>query len=127
MNLAYEWRWTRGGILQLMVLGQSVWILAVGLTIGIAGAITVSRLMRSFLFGISPADPLNLSSMAAILLAVAQIAIYVPARRAMKVDPSKLNSYSNVRFRGRPKTLGAACGYLQLAVVVRNRTVFTGL
>jgi len=73
--------------LLLMVLSQSVWILAVGLTIGIAGAITVSRLMRSLLFGISPADPLNLSLMAAILLTVAAMAIYVPARRAMKVDP----------------------------------------
>jgi putative ABC transport system permease protein len=73
--------------LLLMVLSQSVWILAVGLTIGVAGALTVTRLMGSLLFGISPGDPLNLSLMAAILLAVALIAIYVPARRAMKVDP----------------------------------------
>jgi putative ABC transport system permease protein len=71
--------------LLLMVLSQSVWILAVGLTIGVAGALTVTRLMGSLLFGIGPADPLNLSLMAAILLAVALIA--VPARRAMKVDP----------------------------------------
>jgi putative ABC transport system permease protein len=47
----------------------------------------VTRLMRGLLFGIGPADPVNLSSMAAILLAVALVAIYVPARRAMKVDP----------------------------------------
>ena len=73
--------------LQLMVLRQSVWILAVGLTVGVAGALTGTRLIRSLLFGISPADPLILSLMAAILLVVALIASYVPARRAAKVDP----------------------------------------
>jgi ABC-type antimicrobial peptide transport system permease subunit len=73
--------------LLLMVLRQSVWILAVGLMVGVAGALTVTRLMRSLLFGIGPADPLNLSLMAAILLVVALIASYVPARRAAKVDP----------------------------------------
>jgi putative ABC transport system permease protein len=73
--------------LLLMVLSQSVWILAVGLTVGVAGALTATRLMGSLLFGIGPADPLNLSLMAAILLAVALIASYVPARRVTKVDP----------------------------------------
>ena len=73
--------------LLLMVLSQSVWTLAVGLTIGVAGALTVTRLMGSLLFGISPAYPLTLSLMAAILLVVALIASYLPARRAAEVDP----------------------------------------
>jgi putative ABC transport system permease protein len=73
--------------LLLMVLRQSVWILGVGLTVGVAGALMVTRLMGSLLFGIGPADPMNLSLMAAILLAVALIASYVPARKVTKVDP----------------------------------------
>jgi putative ABC transport system permease protein len=73
--------------LLLMMLSQSVWTLAVGLTIGVAGALTVTRLMGSLLFGIGPADPLTLSLMAAILLLVALIASYLPARRAAEVDP----------------------------------------
>ncbi len=77
----------QGHQLLLMVLSQSVGTLAVGLTIGVAGALTVTRLMGSLLFGIGPADPLILSLMAAILLVVALIASYIPARRAAKVDP----------------------------------------
>jgi putative ABC transport system permease protein len=73
--------------LLLMVLIQSVWTLAVGLSIGIAGALAVTRLMSSLLFGISPTDPLAFSSMAVILVVVALIASYIPARRAAKVDP----------------------------------------
>jgi ABC-type antimicrobial peptide transport system permease subunit len=70
-----------------MVLSQSVWTLAVGLTIGVAGALSLTRLVRSLLFGIGPADPLTLSLMAAILLGAALIASYIPARWAAKVDP----------------------------------------
>jgi putative ABC transport system permease protein len=73
--------------LLLMVLSQSVWTLAVGLTIGVAGALSLTRLVRSLLFGIGPADPLTLSLMAAILLGAALIASYIPARWAAKVDP----------------------------------------
>jgi putative ABC transport system permease protein len=73
--------------LLLMVLSESVRTLAIGLTIGVAGALTVTRLVRSLLFGIGPTDPLTLSLMAAILLLAALIASYVPARRAVKIDP----------------------------------------
>jgi putative ABC transport system permease protein len=73
--------------LLLMVLSQSVWTLAVGLTIGVAGALIVTRLMGSLLFGIGPADRLTLSLMAAILLVVALIASYRLARRASEIDP----------------------------------------
>jgi len=73
--------------LLLMVLGQSIGLPAAGLSIGVAGALILTRLMRSLLFGISPTDGLTLSSMAAILLLVALVATYIPARRAAQVDP----------------------------------------
>jgi predicted permease len=73
--------------LLLMVLNQSVRRLIVGLTVGVAGALAVTRLMGSLLFGIGPTDALTFSLMAAILLLVALIASYIPARRVAKVDP----------------------------------------
>jgi putative ABC transport system permease protein len=73
--------------LLLMVLSQSVRRLTVGLAVGVAGALAVTRLMGSLLFGIGPTDALTFSLMAAILLVVALIASYIPARRAAKVDP----------------------------------------
>jgi putative ABC transport system permease protein len=73
--------------LLLLVMRQSVWTLAVGLTVGVGGAIAVTRLMGSLLFGIGPADPLTLSLMAIVLMMVALIASYIPARRAAEVDP----------------------------------------
>ena len=73
--------------LLLMVLGQTVSTLAVGMTVGVAGALIATRLMGSLLFGIRPTDPLTFSSMAALLAAVALVASYIPARRAAKVDP----------------------------------------
>jgi putative ABC transport system permease protein len=73
--------------LLLMVLRESVRTLAIGLTIGVTGALTVARFVRSLLFGIGPADPLTLLLMAAILLLAALIASYVPARRAVRIDP----------------------------------------
>jgi putative ABC transport system permease protein len=73
--------------LLLMVLRQTVNTLAVGLTMGVAGALIATPLMGSLLFGIRPTDPLTFSSMAVILVVVALIASYIPARRAAKVDP----------------------------------------
>jgi len=73
--------------LPLMVLRQNVWTLVLGLAVGVTGALTLTRLMGSLLFGIGPADPLVLSLMTMILLTVALIASYVPARRAARVDP----------------------------------------
>jgi putative ABC transport system permease protein len=73
--------------LLLLVMRQSIWTLAVGLTLGVAGAIAVTRLMGSLLFGIGPADPLTISLMATVMMMVALIASYIPARRAAEVDP----------------------------------------
>ena len=73
--------------LLLMVLRQTVRKLVVGLAIGIGGALTLTRLMGSLLFGISPTDPLTFSLAAALLLIAALVASFIPARRAATVNP----------------------------------------
>jgi predicted permease len=58
-----------------------------GLAIGFAGALGLTRLMSSLLFGISPLDPLTFTAMPVVLAAAAMLASYLPARRAAAVDP----------------------------------------
>jgi len=60
---------------------------AIGVAIGIALAIAVTRLISTFLFGVKPTDPLTYVAVAIGLAAIALLACYIPARRAMKVDP----------------------------------------
>ena len=60
---------------------------AAGVVLGIAGAIWLTRLMDSMLYGVKPADPITLASVSALLIAVALFACYLPARRATRVDP----------------------------------------
>jgi predicted lysophospholipase L1 biosynthesis ABC-type transport system permease subunit len=71
-----------------MVLRQGAKTALVGVAIGIAAALGLTELMRSLLFGVSPQDPLTLASVAALLILVALLASYIPARRAMLVDPA---------------------------------------
>jgi ABC-type lipoprotein release transport system permease subunit len=71
-----------------MVLRQGAKTALVGVAIGIAAALGLTELMRSLLFGVSPQDPLTLASVAALLILVALLASYIPARRAMHVDPA---------------------------------------
>jgi predicted permease len=75
-----------GQILQLVV-GQGLKLALVGIAIGGVAALALTRLMMSLLFGVSPADPLTFAGVALLLAAVALAACYVPARRAMRVDP----------------------------------------
>ena len=60
-----------------------------GLAIGLSGAVLLMRSLRTVLFEVGPADPLTLLAVAAILTSTSLLACYVPARRAMKVDPVK--------------------------------------
>ena len=60
-----------------------------GLAIGLSGAVLLMRSMRALLFEVGPADPLTLAGVAAILAATSVLACYLPARRAMLVDPVK--------------------------------------
>jgi ABC-type antimicrobial peptide transport system permease subunit len=62
-------------------------LVLVGLCIGVAGALVVTRWMSSVLFDVTPTDPLTFVVVAALLGIVAFLAAYVPARRAMRVDP----------------------------------------
>jgi putative ABC transport system permease protein len=75
-----------GAILRL-VLGEGFKLTVVGLALGLITASTLSRFLRSQLFGVSAADPLTYAGVALLLALVALIACYLPARRAAKVDP----------------------------------------
>jgi predicted permease len=70
-----------------MVLKDGARMTLVGIVLGLAGAVGLTRLMRSMLYGVKPTDPLTFICVAALLCAIAMLACYVPARRAMKVDP----------------------------------------
>jgi putative ABC transport system permease protein len=73
-------------ILRLMI-GQGMKLTLIGITIGVVGAIVVTRLMRSLLFAVAPTDLMTFGISAAALIAVALLACFIPARRATKVDP----------------------------------------
>jgi putative ABC transport system permease protein len=77
----------RPGDLVRMVLGGGLKLTLVGLGIGMAGALAVTRLISSLLFRVTPFDPVSYGATAIVLLAVATLAAYVPARRATRVDP----------------------------------------
>lgn len=70
-----------------LVVGQGILLVLVGTAIGIAGALGVTRFMSSMLYGIHADDPLTFAAVAILLTLVALAACYIPARRAMKVDP----------------------------------------
>jgi predicted permease len=70
-----------------LVVGQGILLVLIGSAIGICAAIGVTRFMSSMLFGIHPDDPLTFAGVAILLTLVALLACYIPARRAMRVDP----------------------------------------
>ena len=70
-----------------MAVGEGMLVVAIGLIIGIAGALAVTRVFQSMLFGVDATDPVTLAVVAGILAAVALLACYIPARRATRVDP----------------------------------------
>jgi putative ABC transport system permease protein len=70
-----------------MVAGQGLKLALIGVGIGIIGALVLTRFLASLLFGVKPTDPLTFIAVSLILIAVALLACYIPARRAAKVDP----------------------------------------
>jgi len=70
-----------------LVLGGGVKLTAAGLALGLAGAFAGSRVLTSMLYGVAPHDPATFGGIAVLMSAVALVASYVPARRAMRVDP----------------------------------------
>jgi putative ABC transport system permease protein len=70
-----------------LILGQGLWLALLGVVLGAVGALALTRLMSNLLFGVTATDPLTFVVGAALLLLTALLACYIPARRAMKVDP----------------------------------------
>ena len=70
-----------------MIVGQAMKLAIVGIGIGLAAAYGLTRLMRTMLFGVKPTDPLVFAAVAVLLGAVAFLASYLPARRAVRIDP----------------------------------------
>jgi len=76
-----------GGDILTLVVGNGLIVGLGGVALGIPAAFGVARLMRRMLYGIAPADPLVFVCVPALLLAIAAVASYIPARKAMRVDP----------------------------------------
>ncbi len=70
-----------------LVMKQGIKLIFFGVLFGLGGALALTRLMKTFLYGVSPADPLTFGLIAILLIAVALLACWIPARRATKVDP----------------------------------------
>jgi putative ABC transport system permease protein len=75
------------GAVMKLVIGQGIKLALIGVLIGMGGALAVTQLMRSLLFGVSAIDPLTFVVVAVSLTLVALAACWIPARRATKVDP----------------------------------------
>jgi putative ABC transport system permease protein len=76
----------RRDVLRLIV-GGGMKLAALGVLAGLAGALATARLVKTMLFEVTPFDPASYGATAGVLLAVAALACYMPARRAMRVDP----------------------------------------
>ena len=70
-----------------MILRESTWLTGAGILVGVIGALGLTRLVKSMLYGIQPWDPLTLCCGVLLLMAVALAASWIPARRAARVQP----------------------------------------
>jgi putative ABC transport system permease protein len=77
----------RGNVFQ-MVIGQGARLAALGIMIGLAVSLGITRLISNFLFGVRATDPSTFVSVSLLLLGIGLLACYIPARRAMQVDPT---------------------------------------
>jgi ABC-type lipoprotein release transport system permease subunit len=76
-----------GLALLLASIGMYGVISYLGIAIGLPAALAVTRMMVRFLFGVQPLDPLTFATVPILLLVIALLACYIPARRAVRVDP----------------------------------------
>src|SRR5262249_14756811 len=77
---------TQSSVLRLVV-GRGLRLAAYGVAVGLVGAFALTRFLESALFGVKSTDPLTFIAIAVLLLAVASLASYIPARRAARIDP----------------------------------------
>ena len=77
----------RTGDMMRLVVGNGMKLVAIGVVVGLAGAFWLTRYMSALLYGVKPTDPSTYVAVALVLLAVAFLATYIPARRAAQVDP----------------------------------------
>jgi len=75
---------------KMLVLGQGLMPVLVGIALGLLGAAGLTRFMRTLLFGVTPTDLPTFSAVSLLLIAVAALASYIPARRATRVDPVRV-------------------------------------
>jgi len=77
----------RYGNVLALVLRQGLTLAGCGIIAGMLGALGLTRLLSSLLYGVTPTDPLTFAATPAILLGVAALACWIPARRAARIDP----------------------------------------
>ena len=76
-----------GNAVLRLVVGQGIRLAALGILLGLIGALALTRLMSGMIYGVSSTDPATFFAVATLLGLVAVAACYIPARRAMRVDP----------------------------------------
>jgi ABC-type antimicrobial peptide transport system permease subunit len=75
------------GLVTQLVLRQTLWLVGIGVVIGLGASLAATQWVKSLLFGLHPHDPLTIGLAVLLLLAVAAVAGLLPARRAARVDP----------------------------------------
>ena len=70
-----------------LVLGEAAWLVAIGAVVGVVGAIAAGRVLRGMLYDVDPLDPLVMLGAVLLLMATSLLAAFVPARRAVRIDP----------------------------------------
>ena len=82
----------RGDVLR-MIVAQGMRLAVLGLGVGVTGAFALTRVMASLLFEVTPTDPLTFVAVAALMIAVMLVACFIPALRAIWVDPMQALRY----------------------------------
>ena len=74
---------------QRLVVGGGLRLTSLGVVLGLVGAAASTRVLASLLYGVGPADPLSFGGISALVVAIACLASYIPARRALRIDPTE--------------------------------------